>query len=254
MCRRIFLCFVAGLLLAGCISSVGPPPSTPLGAIVAQRPAPPQIGETAVYRVVNAYNGEPRGDVQYRVEKVENERVFVAVTTSSPYAGLPHNEIYTPDGNWLRHPVSNHDQAIEYEFIPPFPAREFPLEPGKAWSARVNARNLATGRGVSVRVDAQVLGSERITVAAGSFDVVKIRRTIYAGDFDGFLRETTISELDWYAPSIRRSVRTESNSTWIDTSRGGGGFFGGAYNNQIMRGDWNVVELVSMQRAGNGAP
>ncbi len=252
MFTRLLPCLIAGALLAGCITPVGPPAATPIGVIVAQRPVPPHVGETAAYRVLNAYNGEPRGDVQYRVDKIDAGRVFVAVTTSSPSAGLPRTEIFTPDGNWLRHSVNNHDRAIEYDFTPPYPAREFPLDPGKTWSVRVNARDIATGRGVSVRVDAQVLGSERITVPAGTFDVVKIRRTVYAGDFDGFLRETNSSEMDWYAPSINRSVRLETNSTWIDTSRGmGGGMM--FNNNQIMRGDWSVAELTSYSAAGTAA-
>ncbi|MCE9641739.1 MAG: DUF3108 domain-containing protein, partial [Betaproteobacteria bacterium] len=185
----------------------------------------------------------------------EGDRVFVAVTASSAYAGLPHTEMYTPDGNWMRHPLVNHNQVLEYEFLPPFPAYAFPLESGKRWSVRVNARNLVTGRQNSVRVDGEVLGSERITTPAGTFDVVKIRRRVYAGDWDAFLRETNIVEVDWYAPALGRSVRLEANSNWLDTSRspGGGGVMGMLGGNQVMRGDWTIKELVGYQVDGKSA-
>jgi hypothetical protein len=250
--RTIFCCFITGLLVAGCVTPVSPPPSVPATrSLAGVRPPLPYVGDIAVYRVRNAYNGEPRGDVQYRVEKIDGDRVTVAVTATSLAAALPHTEIYTLDGNWLRHPMANHDQAVDYEFSPPFPVRAFPIEAGQAWSVRVNATNLEFRKTNSVRIDMQVLGSERITTRAGAFDVFKIRRNIYAGDWDGFLRETNITELEWYAPALGRSVRIESNSNWIDTSRGsgGGGIFGGGFfnSNQFMRGDWNVTELISFQ-------
>ena len=250
--RPLLLTLFIGLLLAGCAAA-------PSGPVVNYTPGPvpaAHVGDTAVYRVRNAYNGEPIGDVQYRVDRIDGDRVMVGVTTSSPYAGLPRTEIYTPDGNWLRHPLVNHNQVLEYEFLPPFPAYAFPLESRKGWSVRVNARNALTGRQQSVRVDGAVLGSERITTPAGTFNVVKIRRNVYAGDWDAFLRETNIVEIDWYAPELGRSVRLETNSNWIDTSRSpGGGVFGGSIlgSNQVMRGDWFITELTSYQIAGKAA-
>jgi hypothetical protein len=97
----------------------------------------------------------------------------------------------------------------------------------------------------SVRVDGEVLGGEHIVTAAGEFDTVKILRRIYAGDGDGFLMETNITEVEWYSPDIGRAVRLDRTSQWYDTSRGSGGgmlWFG---NNQLMHGDWHVFELMS---------
>jgi hypothetical protein len=246
----LFRSFLLALLLTGCAAA-------PTGPVVNYTPGPvppPHVGDTALYQVRNAYNGETLGDVQYVVDRIEGDRVFVAVTASSAYAGLPHTEIYTPDGNWMRHPLSNHDRAIEYEFLPPFPAYAFPLESGKGWSVRVNARNAVTGRTASVRVDGEVLGSERLTTPAGTFDVVKIRRRVYAGDWDAFLRKTNIVETDWYAPALGRSVRLESNSSWLDTSRSpGGGMMGMLGGNQMMRGDWTIRELAGYQVDGKSA-
>ncbi len=235
------------LILGGCLSFVSEPAGAPVSGTLRGTPTLlPAAGDTAVYRVVNAYNGESRGELHYRVEKADAALVIVSVTPSSPAEGLLHTEVYTPDGNWLRHPVINHDIPIEYDFRPPYPAYVFPLEVGKTWSLRVEATNPA--RRNNVRVDARVVAAERITIPAGSFDTFKIRRQVYAGDWDGFLNETNIREIEWYAPELGRPVRIERSSTWIDRSRTtGGGLFGSGF--MEMRGDWTVYELVSHTRS-----
>jgi hypothetical protein len=247
------------MLLAGCVTPVEPPHGAPIVMVPVNAPALPQAGAIAHYTVRNAYNGETVGDVEYRVEKLERDRVIVAVNPTAASVGAPRTEVYAADGNWLRHPVLNHNQLIDYEFAEPYPAYVFPLETARTWSRRVNARNPATGQTRSIRVDGEVLGAERITTPAGAFDTVKIRRRVYAGDWDGFLFETNITEYEWYASELGRAVRLERNSTWQDTSRGmgPGGMFGFFNNNQTMRGDWYVFELTSApasNQCSGGAP
>lgn len=200
-------------------------------------------GDAYVYRVVNGYNNEARGTVRYQVEKSAADRVEVAVTTDTPSAGSARTEIYTGNGNWLRHPLASHDQLRDFEFSTALPVYVPGNPTDGSWSTRVNAVDPATGRRNSVRVDGQVLGNERITVPAGTFDTVKIQRRTYVGDWDGFLRETHIEETDWYAPALGRPVRSDSKSTWQDNSRctrGGCPWF---------RGDWNITELAEFSAA-----
>ena len=205
--------------------------------------AAPAAGDTYVYRVLNGYNKELRGTVSYRVDKAEANRVEMSVATDAPALGTARTEIYTNDGNWLRHVLTNHDQLVNYEFSPAFPAYVYPLEPGKSWSVRVSAVDSATGRRNSVRVDGKVLGNERVTTPAGAFDSIKVRRDVYAGDWDSFLRETHTIETDWYAPALGRPVRMESKSEWQDMSRcskGGCPWF---------HSDWNVSDLAEIRPA-----
>ena len=200
--------------------------------------APAATGDTYVYRISNGYNGEARGKISYRVEKVEADRVEVAVTTDTPSAGVARTEVYTKDGNWLRHPLVNHDQLREYEFPQALQVYAPPGDTAGSWSARVDAIDRVTGRRASVRVDGEVLGSERITVPAGAFDTIKIRRRTYAGDWDGFMRETRTVEIDWYAPALGRAVKSDSKSEWQDASRCGRG------GCPWFRSDWNIFELA----------
>jgi hypothetical protein len=205
--------------------------------------APAVAGDTFVYRVTNGYNSEfMRGQIQYRVDKIDADRVTTSVSPDVPALGLPRTDIYTKEGNWLRHTLTNHDQPVEYEFSPAYPAYVFPLETGKSWSQRVTATNPATGKRNSVRVDAEVVGSERISTPAGAFDTIKVSRRVYAGDWDGFLRETNIVETEWYAPALGRTVRSDSKSAWTDVSRC-------TRRDCTFRGDWNIVELVEIRSA-----
>jgi hypothetical protein len=204
--------------------------------------AAPAAGDSWSYRVVNGYNGEVRGNLQYRVDKVEADRVAVAVSTDLAALGVPRNELYTADGLWLRHSLINHDQPVEYEFSRPFPVYDFPLAAGKSWSTRVNAVNPASGKRVSVRVDGEVLGTEQVSVPAGSFDTFKIRRRTYAGDFDDPRSETNIVETEWYAPALGRAVRLDKNSSYMDQGR---------CSDEMSactpaRGDWFIFELIEM--------
>jgi hypothetical protein len=212
------------------------------GSAVAAQPA---AGETYVYRVVNGYNNVALGKIEYRVARVDADRVALSVTTDVPALGMARTEIYDRDGNWLRHALTNQDHPVEYEFAQPYAAYALPLDTGKSWSVRVNATNPATGRRNSVRIDGEVLGAERITVPAGAFDTIKIKRRVYAGDWGAFTFETNIYETEWYAPALGRAVRSETSSEYLDTSRGIGG---GSFSGPIQKGDWNVFELVSSSK------
>jgi hypothetical protein len=210
-----------------------------LGIAMPAVPAP-SAGDSYVYRLVNGYNQEVVGRIQYQVDSVNANRVTVSVSPDNAATGWARTEIHTGEGNWLRGLVESHGVPEDYEFATAFPAYVFPLDPGKSWSVRVNATVPVTGARRSVRVDGLVLGTERIRVPAGEFDTVKVRRFVYPGDRESMKSETRIVEFDWYAPALGRSVRTERRSDWIDLNQcampGGGCDF---------RGNWDVIELVT---------
>jgi hypothetical protein len=202
------------------------------------------VGDTYVYRIVNAYNNETRGEVTYRVDKVDADTVTMAVTFDHPSLGVPHTDVFGRDDNWLRHPLINHDVPVEYNFSPAFPAYVAPLDPGKSWSMRVGATDPISGRRNSVRVDGDVVGTERISTPAGAFDTIKVKRRVYAGDWGLFTAETNIVETDWYAPALGRPVRTERNSSYMDPDKCGRP----SSACTPVRGDWTVFELVNYSR------
>ena len=204
--------------------------------------AAPAEGDTYVYVEVNAYNNEVIGRFRERVERVDPDRITVSIEPVSAAAGLARTEVLTKDGNWLQHPVVSRDQRLEYHFAAPFPAYVFPLEPGKTWSRRVEAKVPGDARTRSVRVDGEVLGTERIRVPAGEFDTVKIRRVVYPGDAEGTLNETTITEYEWYAPALGRAVRATRESLYMNISASSSG--------QVHRGEKLRYELIEARPAG----
>jgi hypothetical protein len=195
-------------------------------------------GDTLVYRVTNGYNKETVGHVRQELAPSGTAQgKVVNVAVDNPALGLPRVEVFEREGLWLRHTLDSHGMPVEYEFAPALPAVQAPFNTGHSWSTRVNAMVKLGGENLrrSVRVDGTVLGTERVRVPAGEFDAVKIRRIIYPGD-PGFSRtETRIYEVDWYAPALGGSVRTETRSSWMEPC-------GRRYCEH--RGDWFIYELA----------
>ena len=46
-------------------------------------------GDSWAYRVINGYNNEVRGNIRYRIDKVEADRVVVAFTNDAVLLGQP---------------------------------------------------------------------------------------------------------------------------------------------------------------------
>ena len=223
------------LLVAGCAT---PLPQTPPAGIPAQL-APPEVraGDYWTYSAHDGYTKLPLGTLEYRVSSVQGE----TVTVLRQHDGRQSIELYTRDWNWRERPMTNL-QNFRYE--PAYAALPFPLESGKAWQAYVKATDPETGRANRVRIDGKMLGWERVKVPAGEFDAIKVRRMVYAGNADVFTTEEHIIETDWYAPKLGQIVRHESSSRHLDRRVS----CDNAPDCGVIRGDWNVVELVNYRR------
>jgi hypothetical protein len=213
-----------------------------IAAAPARAAGAPAVGDTYVYRVINQYNKEPRGELRFRTVTAGESGSTVEVT-GSPGSGAASTHVHTRDGNWLRHPLESRGQLVDYTFATPYPAYAFPLDVGKSWSVKVKASAADGGRARTVRVDGKVLRSERVRVPAGEFDTVVIQRTAYAGDADQAYTETRTNETEWYAPALGRAVRVEKISEWRDIGMCGRGV------RCEMRGDWDLVELIEARAA-----
>jgi hypothetical protein len=205
--------------------------------------AVPAAGDTYIYRIINQYNKESRGEVRMRIEQIAADGTTVSVTPGKAAAGTARTQVHDRAGNWLRHPLESRGKPAEYTFATPFPAYVAPLEVGKSWSMKVKAATLDDGRPRTVRVDGKVLRNERVRVPAGEFDTVVIRRRIYAGDADQNYSETRTDETEWYAPALGRAVRLERTSEWRDIGMCGRGV------RCDRRGDWDLLELVESRPA-----
>jgi hypothetical protein len=190
------------------------------------------VGDIWTYAVHDGYTGLSRGTAEYRVTGIQNEIVTMDVRNGN----RAWTERYTKDLNWRERPMTNL-QSFRYE--PAYASLPFPLGAGKHWQSSVRATDPATGKTNRVRIDAEVLGWDRVQVPAGAFDALKVRRYVYAGNAAFFKTEERIEEYDWYAPALGLIVRSEAKSEHMDNSMNCKG------QCTIVRGDWIVMELAS---------
>lgn len=219
-----------GLGLGACTA---PPAYTPQTGAPAAVAAPPKLGDFWEYTVRDAYTGAPRGVFRFEVSVADPANTVVDVYRDGQRIDT---YIFAEGWNPREMPLTNL-QRFRYE--PPFPAYEFPLEPGRNWYRVVRSLDPVTGKTYRTHVQAKVTGWERVHVPAGAFDALKVVRYVYAGNAEFFNTQEEIVQTDWFAPAVNQVVRSEGNSRHVDTSRSGGG-----RKPLLVRGDWLVGELM----------
>lgn len=224
-------------LLAGCAAQ---PPYVPQDA-PASLPAPQvKVSDYWEYAVRDGYTGIARGIHRYEVVRSDTAGVTVQVTSEGL---LLDTLVYAPGWNGREMPLPN-TQRFRYE--PTYEAYAYPLAPGKTWRTVVRSTDVATGRTYNTHIHGKVVGWERISVPAGQFDALRIEREVFAGNVNARRTQEEIHEIDWYAPSVRRTVRSQATSQHFDNSRGGGDG-GGEYPLRIL-GDFLIAELTAFSR------
>ena len=248
---------LAAMIAAGCaqLPQTPPPGTSPTAAAPVFK-----AGDSWTYAVHDGYTKFGRGTLRHTVTAADANKVVLAIEQSDglnvgcrsvardgSLDRLPGNpqalcgeaaqrwEI-TPGGNWLRHPLTN---GSTYTFTPPYQAYAFPLAAGRSWEGRTTSRDLATGRDFDVRYSATVVGWERVTVPAGTFDALVVERAVFDGFWDYTRKQSEIREREWYAPAIGRVVRKEGRSQYLDLLR-----CRGRYCPSIELDDWLVYELL----------
>jgi hypothetical protein len=229
---------IAAALLAGCATFNLPPVGAPV-------PAPePRVGDAWNYKVLDGFRGFERGAASFAVTGVQGE-TFTAevdqsggpVTRSFTLRWRPRAE-GTPAGN----EASGEGGAVtrtfargwnprdgrtpagdEVTYDPPLPLFVFPLEDGRRWTQTVTATDTRTGARFPVFVQGWVLGRETVTTPAGTFDAIRIQRSLRIGDGETSIwrSDTFQSETEWYAPAVGRAVRYRQDlNYYFDKMRG----------------------------------
>jgi hypothetical protein len=104
----------------------------------------------------------------------------------------------TPDLTFLDTPRLSYDNG--YRFL------TFPLDAKKKWDFKTKFQNKQNGAEGTTQLDVEVLGSEQVKVAAGTFEAVKLRASGYMQSRGG---NWHLDFTYWYAPAARRIVRME---------------------------------------------
>jgi hypothetical protein len=84
---------------------------------------------------------------------------------------------------------------------------KMPLQIGKEWRFENNGTHFQHGTALSTTGQSKVIGQEKITTSAGTFDTFKIETTMRQINSNDQTKAATVNVALWYAPSINRWVR-----------------------------------------------
>jgi len=224
------------VLLAGCQTGPYPPAANPPARADAPQLA---VGDTWIYRHTDGYTQLPRGTFTHTISAIAGDVVTVQVTAEN--GSVVASDQFTRDWNWLDKPMTN---IQRFRYAPPYRAFQFPLQTDARWSVQMKATDVAAGRTYDLaRVDGKVDGWKRVTVPAGTFDAVSVRRAAYSGVETFGRTQEYIVEDDWYAPAVNNVVAGSYRSEYKDKTQNG------ELDDGWRRNDWTRVELVEYRPA-----
>ncbi len=164
------------------------------GASAGYSPPRFRVGDSYVERRSSA-NSKPEDD-GYRVTSVNEREVQVEARIGS--TGTAMTMFYTPDGASTGTNYSRFDPPQPY-----VPAG--PLQTGQRWRTAYSA--VGQGSNLAVTGEGQILGREKLTVPAGTFDSFKLRQT-----FDIPVRGQANMKIDctvWVSSSLPVPLKKE---------------------------------------------
>lgn len=94
----------------------------------------------------------------------------------------------------------------------------FPARPGDTWNATSTETNIKTGKTRFHVLKGKIEGFETVTVPAGTFRALKVSLNSEVREES---RIVTGRDVSWYAPDIRRTVKSELESQESDTGKTG---------------------------------
>lgn len=161
-----------------------------------ERPAI-EVGDRWKYQTTDMLTNLPASQTERIVTALGNDRIE-ATENGSP-------AIYTAEWNPLETP--------ENRFEPASRAYKFPLVVGENWRHEGKTLNKATGSDGRSQYDVKVVGQEKITVPAGSFDTYKLVMVGYLTVHNmGSSRSFPFTRTYWYASSVKASVKVENDA------------------------------------------
>ena len=170
------------------------------GNCVAQSvaPGPVRVGDRWLYDVKDEATGDLRFAVTHVVVEVTNKEITIRALAKG--RDRAQTLVYDldwsliDDGNWKYRPSDG--SGIQA-----------PLQVAKTWRFENQSTHYQTGASLRTTGQSKVVGNEKVTTNADTFDTFKIettRRLINANDQT---KSTTLNLTTWYAPTINRWVR-----------------------------------------------
>lgn len=120
-------------------------------------------------------------------------------------------------------------------FSTPLKRYDFPLVPGKTWNQHVNQFDETANKEGEINRYVRVGGWQKVTTAAGTFDAISMRISMWLDDETFWRFPTSCSYLLLYSPAVRGMVHEEKEAEYLDKSMPNGTF----------RSQHAVLDLIS---------
>ena len=163
-------------------------------------PAPIRVGDRWSYEIKDALTGDLRPTITVVVGEVNDKEI----TTRVSIRGRDRPQTMVHDLNWGR----IDDGA--WKLRPPGIGIKKPLQIGKEWRSDANGIHLQSGVTFRAEGVAKVVGQERITTPAGTFDTFRVDMTVRMINTKDQTRSQTWTFVVWYAPAVNRWVKRTS--------------------------------------------
>lgn len=175
-----------------------------------------QLGQAWEFQATNLYNGENLGTLLHRVQALDATGINLALIDGRS----TRTEIFSEP--WKLMQEAHHDAILRFES--PVALIPTKLETGtrEQYSTRYRVVAPATPapadslfKDLFWQVYLEVLGWQTIQVAAGRFEVARVRRSIYFKHFDSFRSESSRRETLWYSPALGYWVAREWTGQYL---------------------------------------
>jgi hypothetical protein len=203
-------------------------------AVVAEVPQY-RVGDRWVYRVDQAFRNAPDYDETHEVISIGAEGITVRIVAQIGNLAVDRIEKWPAPG------LVTQGTLLDVEtrrFAVPLERFRFPLQAGAHWNQWVDQVNDTAGTQGRINRYVRVAGSDRVNTPAGSFDTLRMTVIMRLDDEDAFRYATECSDIVWYAPAARATVREERRAQYREKGSGRDAFAWIPVQNE-------VAELVS---------
>jgi hypothetical protein len=155
-------------------------------------------GDRWVYEVKDEVSGDLKSTTTVVVLDVSENEINTRVSVRG--AARPQQIVF--DRSWNRI-----DDSI-WKYRPSDGTGiQTPLQVGKDWRFESKATHFQNGTALSTTGQSKIVGEEKITTGAGTFDAFKIETTMRQVNSNDQTKAAMVTAALWYAPSINRWVR-----------------------------------------------
>lgn len=182
-----------------------PQSAVPSAPITATAPPDIRIGDRWVLQTTDHNNPQWSNSTERVVTEVSN--TGMTMTSRNIRSNYKRQLSFTREWNLISEREPNGKSAA---YSPPMQYLMFPLEKGKTWRTEVRKQRSDGGVEQIYSLAGEVQGAERVQVRAGTFDAIKVVLQVEIRENGTLLSQAT--DVSWYAPIVKRSVKTEENS------------------------------------------